>query len=217
MRTTPSPAQAPAVRRLAWWQAPAMLPIIYRAERSKIGRPDREGQAARTILALWGVGIVAGLVMAVLGVLTGRPELMVFGVALTVVSVPLPIVNVLALPGWKLWVDPEGETAVVTSPRGNVSGFWSTNENALGLGLAVVVRMLRRRGRAGYKPRSSRHARAYAAGLTRIGATAKPKNESKPLGWWEVTHNEAAGRTLSNVVIGHPNGRRTIIMEGGAS
>ncbi|XKH55215.1 hypothetical protein LG284_16380 (plasmid) [Citricoccus nitrophenolicus] len=217
MRTIPSPARTPAARRMARWRAPAMLPTIYRAERSKIGRPGHEGRAARTVLVLWGVGIVAGLVVGAIGVCAGRVELMVSGVVLTVVSIPLPIVNVIVVPGWTLWVDSEGKSAVVTSPRGNLSGFWSTNENALGLGLAVVVRMLRRRGRAGYKPRSSRHARAYAAGLTRIGATAKPKNESKPLGWWEVTHNEAAGRTLSNVVIGHPNGRRTIVMEGGAS
>ena len=190
MTTIPSPARTPAARRMTRWQAPIMLPTIYRAERAKIARPGREGRAARTALVLWGVGVVAGLVVSVLGVLTGRPELMVSGVALTVVSVPLPIVNVLVLPGWGLWTDPTGESVVVTSPRGNLSGFWSTHENALGLGLAVVVRVLRRRGRAGYRPRSARHARAYAAALTRIGATARPKNETKPLGWWEVTREE---------------------------
>lgn len=187
MRTVPSPARTSGARRLAWWQAAAMLPTIYRAERSKIGQPGREGRAARTVLVLWGVGIVAGLVIVVLGVLTGRPELIVSGVALTVVSVPLPIVNVLVLPGWRIWVDLARRSAVVTSTKGNLSGFWSTNKNARSLGLSVAVRMLRRRGRAGYKPRSPRHARAYAAGLTRIGATARQKNESKTLGWWEVT------------------------------
>lgn len=186
MTTVPTPAPTTAARRLARWQMPAMLPTVFRAEWSKTGRPGREGRAGRTVLALWGVGIAAGLVLAI----AGRPELMVSGVALTVVSVPLPLVNVLVVPGWGLWTDPEGKSAVVTSLRGNLSGFWSTNDNALGLGLAVVVRMLRRRGRAGYRPRSARHARAYAAALTRIGATARPKNETKPIGWWEVTREE---------------------------
>lgn len=189
MRTVPSPARTSGARLLAWWQAPAMLPTIYRAERAKVGRPGREGRAASTVLAFWVVGIVVSLVVAVLGVLTGRAELMVSGAALTVVLVPLPIVTVLVLPGWGLWTDSEGKSAIVTSPRGNLSGFWSTNKNARGLGLAVVVRMLRRRGRAGYKPRSTRHARAYAAGLARIGATARPKNESQPLGWWEIVRD----------------------------
>lgn len=133
-------------------------------------------------------------------------------------SVPLPIVNVLVVPGWKLWADPAGESAVVPSTQGSLSGFWSTSKN--GLGLVVVVRMLRHHGRAGYRPRSARYARAYAAGITRItriGAIGKPKTDSKSLGWWDVVRDEAAGNTFSNVVIGHSNGRRTIVMEGGAS
>lgn len=190
MTTVPTHAPTTVARRLARWQMPAMLPTVFRAEWSKTGRPGREGRAARTVLALWGVGILTGLVVAVVGLVAGRPELMVSGVALTVVSVPLPIVNVLVVPGWRLWADSSGESAVVTSPRGNLSGFWSTNDNALGLGLVVVAKMLRRRGRAGYRPRSARHARAYAAALTRIGATARPKNETKPLGWWEITREE---------------------------
>ncbi|GAA1681177.1 hypothetical protein GCM10010977_32270 [Citricoccus zhacaiensis] len=84
----------------------------------------------------------------------------------------------------------------------------------------IVVRMLRHRGHAGYGPRSARHARAYAAGITRItriGAIGKPKIDSKSHGWWDVVRDEAAGNTFSNVVIRHSNGRRTIVMEGGAS
>lgn len=102
-------------------------------------------------------------------------------------SVPLPIVNVLVVPGGKLWADPAGESAVVPSTEGSLSGFWSTIKN--GLGLVVVVRMLRHRGRAGYGSRSARHARVYSAALIRISATARPKIDSKSLGWWEVARD----------------------------
>ncbi|MEO9249188.1 hypothetical protein ABDK96_16015 [Citricoccus nitrophenolicus] len=109
---------------------------------------------------------------------------------MAVVFFLLPLVNVLVVPGWKFWVDPAGKSAVVTSPKGNQSGFWSTNDTAPGLGLADLDMMLQRHDRARYKPRSPRHARACAAGVTRIGTTARPKNGSKPFGWWEVARDE---------------------------
>lgn len=55
--------------------------------------------------------------------------------------------------------------------------------------LAVFDMMLQRHGRAGYKPRSP-DTGVLAAGFTRIGATARPKNGSKPFVWWGVARDE---------------------------
>jgi hypothetical protein len=49
--------------------------------------------------------------------------------------------------------------------------------------------MLQRYGRAGYKPRLL-DTRVLAAGVARIGATARPKNGSKSFVWWGVARDE---------------------------
>jgi hypothetical protein len=186
-----TPTTTAAARRVPCLRLPGLLPVVFRAEWAKTGRPGREGWASRTLLAFWLGAPALPLLLAAVGVLVGEPGLTAYGIFCAVPLCALPVLTALAIPGWEAWADPEGKAVILTDPTGDLSGFWAVGGDAQALAVAVAGKMLDRHGRAGYRPRSERHARAYAAAVTRSipGATAAPRDKDKPRRWWDITRD----------------------------